>query len=241
MITVKNLCKSYNKKPILKDVSFNIEDGEILTIIGKSGSGKSTILRCLAMLEEIDSGEILLDNKPYNPYSKNIAEYRKQVSMVFQKYNLFSNMTVLQNITLAPKVTKYKSENEATDIAKELLDLIKLSDKIDAYPHQLSGGEQQRVAIIRSLAMNPQYLLLDEVTSALDPEMIKEVLSLIKKLAKKGISVVLVTHHMEFAKEISDRIIFIDGGEIKEIGSPKDIFENTKNKELKTFLKKIID
>lgn len=239
MIEIKNLVKSYDKNPILKDISFKIDEGEILSIIGKSGSGKSTILRCLAMLEEIDSGQILLNDKPFNIYSKDIAEYRKQVSMVFQKYNLFSNMTVLQNIILAPVVTKYKTEQEAIEIAKDLLKSIKLLDKIDSYPNQLSGGEQQRVAIIRALAMDPQYLLLDEVTSALDPEMIKEVLMLIKKLSKKGISVVLVTHHIEFAKEISDKVMFIDEGEIKEIGTPKEIFEETKNHNLKTFLNKI--
>ena len=193
----------------------------------------------MAMLEEIDSGQILLNGKPFDMYSKDIAEYKKQVSMVFQKYNLFSNMTVLQNIILAPVVTKYKTEEEATKVAKELLKSIRLLDKIDSYPNQLSGGEQQRIAIIRALAMNPKYLLLDEVTSALDPEMVKEVLMLIKKLSNEGIAVIIVTHHIKFAKEISNRIMFIEGGEIKEINTPKEIFENTKNKDLKNFLGKI--
>ena len=240
MIKLRNISKSYNGKQILKDINLDIKEGEIISIIGKSGSGKSTLLRCIALLEDVDKGEISFDNHKYSILSEDLTNYRRNVSMVFQKYNLFSNMTVLENIMLAPVVTKFKTENEAKKDSLKLLKYIGLEDKKNAYPHQLSGGEQQRVAIIRALAMDPKYLLLDEVTSALDPEMVKEVLLLIKKLANEGISVVIVTHQINFAKEISDKMIFIDEGTIKEESSSKDFFENPKDKNLKSFLDKII-
>lgn len=240
MIKLRNVSKSYNGKQILKNINLDIKEGEIISIIGKSGSGKSTLLRCIALLEDIDKGEIFFNNNKYSTLSEDLTDYRRNVSMVFQKYNLFSNMTVLENIMLAPVVTKFKTENEVKKDALKLLKYIGLEEKENVYPHQLSGGEQQRVAIIRALVMNPKYLLLDEVTSALDPEMVKEVLLLIKKLAEDDISVVIVTHQINFAKEISDKMIFIDEGTIKEESSPKEFFENTKDKNLKKFLDKII-
>ena len=237
MLEVKNICKSFDGKEVLKNIILKVEKGEKVIIIGPSGSGKSTFLRTLNLLELIDSGEIIFENNKIN-IKTNIDQYRQNIGMVFQNFNLFNNLTVKENIMLAPVTLKMKSKEEAEKEAKELLKKINLKDKANKYPNQLSGGEKQRVAIIRALAMNPEIMLFDEPTSALDPEMVGEVLNLMKEVADENMTMVIVTHEMDFAKEIGSRIIFMDNGKIVEQGTPEEIFENPNSSRLKKFLDK---
>lgn len=238
MLEVKNIFKSFDGKEVLKDINLKVVKGEKVIIIGPSGSGKSTFLRTLNLLESVDSGEIILENKNINNKT-NIDQYRQNIGMVFQSFNLFNNLTVKENIMLAPVTLKIKSKEDAEKEAKELLKKINLKDKANKYPSQLSGGEKQRVAIVRALAMNPKIILFDEPTSALDPEMVDEVLNLMKDLAENGMTMIIVTHEMEFAKEIGSKIVFMDKGKIVEQGDSKQIFENPKSSRLKKFLEKV--
>ena len=238
MLEVKNIFKSFDGKEILKGINLKVNKGEKVIIIGPSGSGKSTFLRTLNLLENIDKGEIIFNGNIVDK-KINIDKYREKIGMVFQSFNLFNNMTVKENIMLAPVTLKLKSKEEAEKEAKKLLKKINLSSKEDKYPNQLSGGEKQRVAIIRALAMNPKIMLFDEPTSALDPEMVGEVLNLMKDLADNGMTMIIVTHEMGFAKEIGSKIIFMDEGKIIEEGSAKEIFESPKSSRLKKFLKKV--
>lgn len=237
MLEVKNIFKSFDGKEILKGINLKIEKGEKVIIIGPSGSGKSTLLRCLNLLETIDSGEIIFKENKIDKTVK-IDEYRQKIGMVFQQFNLFNNMTVKENIMLAPVNLKLKAKEEAEKETKKLLKRINLSSKANKYPNQLSGGEKQRVAIIRALAMNPEIMLFDEPTSALDPEMVGEVLNLMKEVANDNMTMVIVTHEMDFAKEIASRVIFMDKGKIVEQGPPEEIFQNPKSSRLKKFLYK---
>lgn len=236
LLTVKNLTKSYGKKTILKNINFSVDEKEIVSIIGPSGSGKSTLLRCINRMVIPTSGEVLYDRKLIT--SANISEIRKEIGMVFQHFNLFENLTVLENITLAPVKLKILSETEAKKIALKMLKEINLYDKKDAYPVSLSGGEKQRVAIIRTLILEPRLILLDEPTSALDPEMTKEVIELIKKLKDKGITLIIVSHEMEFVKEFSNRIIFIENGKLILDSSYNNII-NGENERVKNFIQDI--
>lgn len=240
MIEVINLTKTFNNINVLNGINLTINDGENIAIIGPSGCGKSTFLRCLNCLEDPTSGQIIFDGIDIADPKVDINIQRQKMGMVFQQFNLFNNMTVLENITFAPLyLKKYKTKEEANEIAYKLLDSINLKDKANVYPSTLSGGQKQRVAIVRALAMEPKVLLFDEPTSALDPEMVKEVLELIKKVAEKNITTIIVTHEMAFAKEVANKIIFMDGGVIAEQGSPKEIFDNPKCDRLKTFLSKL--
>ncbi len=241
MIEIKNLVKKFNDGfVVLNGISEKIERGEKIVIIGPSGSGKSTFLRCLNLLETPTSGEIFFEGKNILEKKNDINEIRQKMGMVFQHFNLFPHLTVLQNITLAPVSLKKMTEEEANKKAFELLDRIGLSDKANAYPSSLSGGQKQRIAIVRSLAMNPDVILFDEPTSALDPEMVGEVLNLMKELADDGMTMICVTHEMGFAREVATRILFMDGGKIAEQGSPTEIFENPKSERLKQFLNAIL-
>ena len=240
MIHVKNLKKSYGKNNVLNGIDQHIKKGEVVVIIGPSGSGKSTFLRCLNLLEEPTSGEIIFEGKNITDKNNDINKTREKMGMVFQHFNLFPHKTVLENITLAPIKVKGLSVEEANKKALELLKLIGLSDKKDAYPASLSGGQKQRIAIARSLAMEPDILLFDEPTSALDPEMVGEVLNVMKDLAKKGMTMVVVTHEIGFAREVGDRILFIDGGKILEEGTPQEVLNNPKNDRTKDFLSKVL-
>ena len=241
MIEVINLEKKFENLNVLNGVNLTIKDGEKIAIIGPSGCGKSTFLRCLNCLEDPTAGQIIVDGIDIADMSVDINIQRQNIGMVFQQFNLFNNKTIIENITLAPlHLKKYKTKEEANEVAMKLLASIGLADKANVYPSTLSGGQKQRVAIVRALAMNPKVLLFDEPTSALDPEMVKEVLDLIKKVAENNITMVLVTHEMKFAKEIADRIIFMDGGKIVEEGTPEEIFNHPKNERLKTFLSKIL-
>lgn len=234
LLEIKHLYKSFDKLDILKDINLDVNEGDVVVIIGPSGSGKSTLLRCINKLETLTKGNILLDGKNID----DSLEIHKKIGMVFQSFNLFENLTVLDNITLAPIKTKTLSEIDAVKRAKELLKMINLESKINEYPRSLSGGEKQRVAIVRSLIMSPEIMLFDEPTSALDPEMIGEVLSLMKTLSS-NMTMVIVTHELDFAKEIANRVIFMDGGMIVEEGTVDDIFNHSKSKRLKDFLSKI--
>ena len=238
MLEVKKIFKSFDKKEIIKGIDFKVEKGEKVIIIGPSGSGKSTLIRCLNLLETIDKGQIIFKGEKISSKT-NVDELRQKVGMVFQQFNLFPNLTVKENIMLAPVNLKIKTKEEAEKDAIKLLKKIKLLSKANKFPNSLSGGEKQRVAIARALAMNPEIMLFDEPTSALDPEMVGEVLNLMKELANEGMTMVIVTHEMEFAKEIGSRIVFIDDGKIVEQGSTKEIFENPKTKRLEMFLNKI--
>ena len=240
MIHVKNLKKSYGKNNVLNGINEHIKKGEVVVIIGPSGSGKSTFLRCLNLLEEPTSGEIIFEGKNITDKKNDINKTREKMGMVFQHFNLFPHKTVLENITLAPIKVKGLSVEEANKKALELLKLIGLSDKKDAYPASLSGGQKQRIAIARSLAMEPDVLLFDEPTSALDPEMVGEVLNVMKDLAKKGMTMVVVTHEIGFAREVGDIILFIDGGKILEEGTPEEVLNNPKNDRTKDFLSKVL-
>ncbi len=240
MIETINLEKTFGKLKVLKGINQKIEDGEVVVIIGPSGSGKSTFLRCLNLLEVPTAGQIFFDGKDITAKDVDINKIRENMGMVFQNFNLFKNKTVLENIILAPVLVKKVGRDEAVEKAKKLLDRVGLLDKMDAYPAQLSGGQSQRIAIVRALAMDPEVLLFDEPTSALDPEMVGEVLSVMKDLADDGMTMVVVTHEMGFAREVGDRIIFMDEGTVVEEGRAEEIFQNPKNDRLKDFLGKVL-
>lgn len=239
MISIKNLHKKFGKLHVLKGIDATIREKEVVVIIGPSGSGKSTLLRCINYLEEPSEGEIIVDGIPLTSQA-NINKVREEVGMVFQRFNLFPHMSVLENITLAPMKVRKMSKSEAERVALDLLEKVGLSDKANAYPEQLSGGQQQRVAIARALAMKPKVMLFDEPTSALDPEMINEVLDVMKTLAKEGMTMAVVTHEMGFAREVGDRVIFMDEGRIVEEGTPEHFFNAAKEERTKTFLSKIL-
>lgn len=236
MIKVSNIDKKYGDNYVLKNVSFSVNKGEIISIIGPSGAGKSTLLRCINLLTQPDKGNIYINNKNIIN-SDNIYKVRQKVGMVLQDYNLFNHLTVKENITIAPIKLLKKNKEEAEISAMKLLKLVELDDKKDAMPYELSGGQKQRVAIARALAMKPKVILFDEPTSALDPLMKNEVLSIIYQLAKNGMTMIIVTHEMDFAKVVSDRIIFMSDGEIIEIGTPEEIFINPKKEKTKKFIK----
>ena len=239
MIEIKELRKSFGRHEILKGVSLTVADKEVVVIIGPSGSGKSTILCCINYLEEPTSGEIVVDGISMDS-AKKINEVRMEVGMVFQRFNLFPHMTVLENIILAPMKTRHMPKDEAAETAVRLLEKVGLAEKKDVYPETLSGGQQQRVAIARALAMKPKYMLFDEPTSALDPEMVREVLDVIKELAEEGMAMAIVTHEMGFAREVADRVLFIDDGVVLEEGTPDEIFAHPKEERTKEFLSKIL-
>ncbi|WP_346207045.1 amino acid ABC transporter ATP-binding protein [Caldifermentibacillus hisashii] len=240
MIKVEQITKVFGKNPVLKNISTTIHQGEVVTIIGPSGSGKSTFLRCLNLLEKPTEGKIYIKDQEITDPKVNILEVRKHIGMVFQQFNLFPHMTVLENVTYAPQKVKKLAKGEVEKNAKDLLAKVGLSDKVDSYPSQLSGGQKQRVAIARALAMEPEIMLFDEPTSALDPEMVKEVLDVIKDLAETGMTMVIVTHEMNFAKEVADRVIFIDDGVILEDAEPHQFFNAPKSERAKDFLSKLL-
>ena len=240
MIYVKNLEKSFGKNKVLKGVNEHIKKGEVVVVIGPSGSGKSTFLRCLNLLEEPTSGEIIFEGSNITEKSVNINGLREKMGMVFQQFNLFPHKTVIENITIAPIKVKKLKKNDAEAKAIKLLEKVGLKDKKDSYPSQLSGGQKQRIAIARALAMEPDVMLFDEPTSALDPEMVGEVLNVMKDLAKEGMTMVVVTHEMGFAKEVGDRIVFMDGGKVLETGKPEEFFSNPKHARTKEFLSKVL-
>ena len=240
LIKVDNLCKSFGKLEVLKGINAEIKKGDVMVVIGASGSGKSTFLRCLNLLEEPTSGTITFEGVDITDSSVNINKHRQKMGMVFQQFNLFPHKTVLKNMTLGPIKLLKKSKAEAERDAMRLLERVGLADKANAYPSQLSGGQKQRVAIVRALAMNPDVMLFDEPTSALDPEMVGEVLEVMKQLAKEGMTMVVVTHEMGFAREVGTDIVFVDDGVILEQGEPKEFFDNPKNPRLKDFLSKVL-
>ncbi|MHB9335167.1 amino acid ABC transporter ATP-binding protein [Fusobacterium polymorphum] len=241
MINVENLSKNFGDLKVLKNISTTINKGEIISIIGPSGSGKSTFLRCINKLEEPTEGHIYIDGMDLMDKNTDINKIRERVGMVFQHFNLFPNMTVLENLTLSPIMVKKESKEEAEKYASYLLEKVGLSDKASSYPTQLSGGQKQRIAIARALAMKPEVILFDEPTSALDPEMIKEVLDVMRDLTKEGMTMLIVTHEMGFARNVGNRILFMDNGEIIEDCSPKDFFENPTNERIKDFLNKVLN
>ncbi|HIR13126.1 MAG TPA: amino acid ABC transporter ATP-binding protein [Candidatus Choladousia intestinavium] len=240
MIEVKNLKKEFEGLQVLNGIDYKVEKGEKIVIIGPSGSGKSTFLRCLNLLEEPTDGEIWFDGVNITDPQNDINKMRQKMGMVFQHFNLFPHMTVLNNIIFAPTHLKLQTKEEATENAMRLLKRIGLEDKADEYPNRLSGGQKQRIAIVRSLAMNPEVMLFDEPTSALDPEMVGEVLDLIRELANEGMTMVIVTHEMGFAKEVGTKVVFIDEGIIKEENTPKEFFEHPQNPRLREFLSKVL-
>ena len=240
MIYVKGLSKSYGDNQVIKNIDMHIAPGEKVVIIGPSGSGKSTFLRCLNLLEQPTSGSIVFDGQEITDPKADINEIRRHMGMVFQHFNLFNNLTVMDNITLAPIKLKIMTKKEAEAEAMRLLKLVNLEEKANAYPAQLSGGQKQRIAIVRSLAMKPKVMLFDEPTSALDPEMVGEVLDLMKKLADDGMTMAVVTHEMGFAREVAARVVFMDEGIIMEENNPKDFFEHPQNERLKSFLAKVL-
>ena len=240
IIEIKDLNKSFGSHEVLKGVNTTIRKGEVITIIGPSGCGKSTFLRSINLLEEPTSGHVLFHGTDLTDKSVNINELREKIGMVFQHFNLFPNMTIRKNVMLAPMKVAHMSEEEASKRADELLERVGLSDKADQYPDMLSGGQKQRVAIARAMAMNPEVMLFDEPTSALDPEMVGEVLAIMKELAKSGMTMIIVTHEMGFAKEVASRCMFFDGGHIQEENSPKEFFEQPKSPRLQEFLSKVL-
>ena len=245
MIDAQNVYKTFitpdkRKVEALVDFTLHIDKGEVVVIIGPSGSGKSTFLRCINRLEDIDSGKITVDGQDLHEPKANINKIREEIGMVFQHFNLFPHKTVMENVTLAQEVVRKRSKNEATEIAEALLKKVGILDKKDVYPSQLSGGQQQRVAIARALAMQPKVMLFDEATSALDPEMIGEVLDVMKTLAREGMTMVVVTHEMGFAREVADRVIFMDSGRIVETGTAEHFFTSPENERTKLFLSQIL-
>ena len=239
-ISVKNLNKCFGELEVLKDMSVEVHEGEVVCLIGPSGSGKSTFLRCLNRLEDANGGTIIVDGQNITDKKNNINKVRENIGMVFQHFNLFSNLNILNNITLAPVELKLMNKEDARKKAMELLERVGLADKAESYPAQLSGGQKQRCAIARSLAMSPDVMLFDEPTSALDPEMVGEVLDVMKVLAKEGMTMIIVTHEMGFAREVADRIIFMDGGYIVEEGTPDEIFNHAKEARTISFLNKVL-
>lgn len=240
MIKIKNLKKKFGKLEVLKNIDMNVKKGEIVAILGPSGSGKSTLLRCMNLLETPNDGEVIFEEKNILDKNCDINKARQNIGMVFQNFNLFPNMSVIDNITFAPIKGKKMDKEDAVKIGEELLQRVGLIDKKDAYPSQLSGGQKQRIAIARALAMQPDVMLFDEPTSALDPEMVKEVLDVMKELAKEGTTMVVVTHEIGFAKEVATKVVFMDGGYIVEEGTPTEVFDNTKEERTKDFLSKVI-
>lgn len=240
MIKIEGLKKSFGTLEVLKGIDYKVKPKEVICIIGASGSGKSTFLRCINLLEEVSGGAVYIEGVDITAASSNINDIRAEVGMVFQQFNLFPHMNVLDNITIAPRKVRQMASKEAETLAYELLEKVGLSDKAESYPEQLSGGQMQRVAIARALAMKPKIMLFDEPTSALDPEMVKEVLDVMKQLAVEGMTMVIVTHEMGFAREVADRVIFIDEGVIAEEGPPAQIFSNPNNERTKSFLGKVL-
>jgi polar amino acid transport system ATP-binding protein len=240
MIKIKNLQKSFGDLEVLKDMNAEVKEQEVVCVIGPSGSGKSTFLRCINRLEEPTGGSIVIEGMDITDPKNNVNKMRQKLGMVFQQFNLFPHMTVLENITIAPKRLREKAKSDANQLGKELLDKVGLSDKADVYPDNLSGGQKQRAAIARALAMEPAIMLFDEPTSALDPEMVGDVLAVMKDLAKEGMTMVIVTHEMGFAREVADRVIFMDGGYIVEEGNPEELFGNPQHERTKAFLSKVL-
>lgn len=240
LIKVENLHKDFGGLQVLKGIDFQVRKGEVVSIIGPSGGGKSTFLRCLNLLEEPTRGKIWFAGEEITAPGVDVNRHRQKMGMVFQHFNVFNNLNVLDNITLAPKLEKKVPKDEAEKRAMELLKNVGLEDKRRQFPRKLSGGQKQRLAIVRALAMDPDVILFDEPTSALDPEMVKGVLNVIKDLAKSGMTIVIVTHEMAFAREVSDRVVFIDGGVIAEEGTPKQVFENPQNPRTKEFLSQVL-
>ncbi|MDY4561343.1 MAG: amino acid ABC transporter ATP-binding protein [Peptostreptococcus porci] len=240
MLEIKDLHKSFGNLEVIKGIDLEIDKGDIVVIIGPSGSGKSTVLRCMNLLEQPTSGDIVFEGQSIMENKKNIDKIRENIGMVFQNFNLFPNKSIIENITLAPMKVKGISKADAEKKAEELLTRVGLIEKKDSFPNQLSGGQQQRIAIARALAMEPDMMLFDEPTSALDPEMVKEVLDVIKELADEGMTMAIVTHEMGFAKEVADRVIFVDGGKIVEDGSPDEVFNSPKSERAKDFFAKIL-
>jgi len=240
VIEVKNLHKYFGDLQVLKGITETIKDGEVVCVIGPSGSGKSTFLRCLNLLEDPTEGEIILDGEVINSKDADINKIRQKMGMVFQSFNLFPNMDTLSNVMLAPVQTGKMKKEEAEEKAKELLTRVGLADKMQVYPSSLSGGQQQRAAIARALAMDPEVMLFDEPTSALDPEMVGEVLDVMKSLAEEGMTMVIVTHEMGFAREVADRMFFIDEGIVMEQGTPEELFDHTKTERAKSFFSKVL-
>ncbi|KGR82814.1 amino acid ABC transporter ATP-binding protein [Lysinibacillus odysseyi] len=240
MIKVENLHKYFGKLEVLKGIDYEIHESEVVCVIGPSGSGKSTFLRCLNLLEEVTDGAVYIEGVKINDPKTNINDIRTEVGMVFQQFNLFPHMTVIDNITMAPMQIRKMKKADAEKLAMELLDKVGLRTKAHNFPQQLSGGQQQRVAIARALAMKPKVMLFDEPTSALDPEMVNEVLDVMKDLAKEGMTMIVVTHEMGFAREMGDRVLFMDGGYIVEEGQPDDVFGNPQNERTKAFLGKVL-
>ena len=236
VLEVKNISKSYDDISVFENISLTVNKGEVVVIVGPSGCGKSTFLRCINALENIQEGEILLDGEAIDPLSKDLSKIREKIGMVFQSYDLFPHLTILQNLMLAPVKVKKTPKAEAEKEALQLLDRVGLLSKKDNYPRQLSGGQKQRVAIVRALMMHPEILLLDEITAALDPEMVREVLDVVLSLAKEGRTMVIVTHEMQFARAVADRMVFIDGGKIVEEGSAQEFFDDPKTDRLRKFL-----
>ncbi len=240
MIEVKELIKDFGKLKVLKGIDAHIKKGEVVVIIGPSGSGKSTFLRCLNLLEEPTGGEVIFEGKKINDKKTDVDLLRQNIGMVFQQFNLFPHMTVLENITLAPVKLKKASKEEAKKIAVDLLNQVDLEDKAEAYPNQLSGGQKQRIAIVRALAMSPDVMLFDEPTSSLDPEMVGEVLEVMRELARDEMTMIVVTHEMGFAREVGTRLMFMDDGKIVEEGIPKEVFDNPQHQRTKDFLRKVL-
>ena len=240
-VNVTNLVKNYGSNHVLKVIDFKVADNEVVVLIGPSGSGKSTLLRCLNKLEEPTSGTIVIDGQDISDSKTDIDKARENIGMVFQHFNLFNNLSVSKNITLAPVELGKMSEEEAEKQARNLLETVGLEDKFDAMPASLSGGQKQRVAIARALAMKPDIMLFDEPTSALDPEMVGDVLNVMKKLAKEGMTMVVVTHEMGFAKEVADRVVFMADGNVVEEGTPEEVFDHPQNERTKSFLEKVIN
>lgn len=240
MIEVKNLHKSFGKNNVLNGIDTHIKKGEVVVVIGPSGSGKSTFLRCLNLLEVPNEGQIFIEGEEITNKKANVNQIREKMGMVFQQFNLFSNMNIMKNMCVAPMTVKKKSKEESEKRAVELLKRVGLEDKIDSYPGSLSGGQKQRVAIARALAMDPDIMLFDEPTSALDPEMVGEVLAVMKELAKSGMTMVVVTHEMGFAREVGDRVLFIDGGKIIEENTPAELFGNPQHPRTIDFLSKVL-
>lgn len=240
LIEVKNLHKSFGENQVLRGIDVSIQKSEVVVVIGPSGSGKSTFLRCLNLLEQPTDGQVIFDGVDLTDGHVNTLETCRRMGMVFQRFNLFSNLTILDNVTLAPMLVKKQSRAEAEKRALALLETVGLSEKRDAYPEQLSGGQQQRVAIARALAMEPEVMLFDEATSALDPEMVGDVLSIMRDMARQGMTMVVVTHEMGFAREVGDRVLFIDGGVIVEENTPDELFSNPQNKRTQDFLSKVL-
>ncbi|MBQ0138257.1 MAG: amino acid ABC transporter ATP-binding protein [Kurthia sp.] len=240
VIDIKHLSKSFGSHEVLKDINFSVEKGEVVTVIGSSGSGKSTLLRCLNLLETPDGGEVNYEDQNILTHMSDVNEYRTKLGMVFQQFNLFNNCNVLENCTLGQVKVLKRSKKEAKEIAEKYLDVVGMSRYINARPSQLSGGQKQRVAIARALSMKPRALLFDEPTSALDPEMVGDVLKVMKELAQLGSTMIIVTHEMEFAREVSDRIVFMDKGVIVEDGTPDEVFNHPKHERTKAFLKRAL-